>query len=190
MSEVLKFVFKGNRNYVQGTSLFNALVDAAGQRGLSEGKINVSFKHMIHNPVCILEERAPTAADSVVAKIVGSQGGSHSLCINAATETEEAVRQDFDEPEACRGSIIGDKSIVQNDPHHTDRIELLVSLCKKMHLECIDSTKKWVFSRYDGQFPIPAMNKVELRITKQVGSRLTSSDVLINGEKIADMYFS
>ncbi|UGV31812.1 hypothetical protein LO767_04805 [Halopseudomonas aestusnigri] len=190
MSEVLKFVFKGNRNYVQGTSLFNALVEVAGQRGAAEGKINVSFKHMIHNPVCILDERAPTAADAVVAKIAGTDGESHFLCINAATETEEAVRQEFDEPEACRGSIVGDKSIVQDKPHHADRIELLVSLCKKMHQECVDSSKKWVFSRYDGQFPIPEMDKVELRITKQVGTRLTCSDVLVNGEKIADMYFS
>lgn len=190
MSEVLKVVFKGSRNYIHGTSLFNALVDAAGQRGLVESKINVSFKHMIHNSVCILEERAPTAADAVVAKIAGPNGESYPLCINAATETEEAVRQEFDEPEACRGSIVGDKSIAQNNPHHTDRIELLVSLCKKMHQDCVDSTKKWVFSRYDGRFPIPAMDKVELRITKQVGTRLTCSDVLVNGEKIADMYFS
>jgi len=190
MSEVLKFVFKGNRNYVHGTSLFNALVEVAGQRGLAEGKINVSFKHMIHNPICILEERAPIGADAVVAKIAGPDGESYSLCINAATETEEAVLQEFDEPEACRGSIVGDKSIVQDKPHHPDKIELLVSLCKKMHQECVDSSKKWVFSRYDGQFPIPEMDKVELRITKQVGTRLTCSDVLVNGEKIADMYFS
>lgn len=190
MSEVLKFVFKGDRNYVQGTSLFNALIEAAGQRGLAEGRINVSFKRMTHNPVCTLEERAPTAADAVVAKIAGSDGKSYSLCINAATETEEAVRQEFDEPEACRGSIVGDKSIVQEKPHHPDRIELLVSLCKKMHQNCVDSTKKWVFSRYDGRFPVPAMEKVEIRITRQVGTRLTCSVVLVNGEKVADMYFS
>ncbi|WP_029653219.1 hypothetical protein [Marinobacter daepoensis] len=190
MSEVLKFVFKGDRNYIQGTSLFNALIEVAGRIGLSKGKINVSFKHMIHNPVCILEQRAPTAADAVVAKIVRTDGESYSLCINAAAETEEAVRQEFDEPEAFRGAIVGDRSIAQDNPHHTDKIELLVSLCKKMHQECVDSAKKWVFSRYDGQFPIPHMEKVELRITKQVGTRLTCSDVLVNGEKIADMYFS
>lgn len=190
MSEVLTFAFKGNRNYIQGTSLFNALVDVASQRGAAKGKINVSFKHMIHNPVCILEKRAPTAADAVVAKIAGTDGESYSLCINAATETGEAMREEFDEPEACRGAIVGDKSVVQDNPHHGDKIELLVSLCKKMHQECVDSSKKWVFSRYDGQFPIPEMDKVELRITKQVGTRLTCSEVLVNGEKLADMFFS
>lgn len=145
MSEVLKFVFKGSRNYVHGTSLFNALIKAADQRELAEGKINVSFKHMIQNSVCVLEERAPTSADAVVAKITGTDGESYSLCINAAIATEEAVRQAFDEPEACRGAIVGDKSIVQDKPHHADKIELLVSLCKKMHQESVDSSKMGLF---------------------------------------------
>jgi hypothetical protein len=190
MSEILKFVFKGNRDYVQGTSLFNALVHAAGQRGLTEGRINVSFKHVINNPLCVLEQRSPTSEDSVAARISGKNGDSVALCINEALETEIADRQEFDEPEVCRGAVLGEKSIVQENPYHQDRIELLVSLCKKMHLECIDDSKKWVFSRYDGRFPIPALNKVELRITKQVGTRLTCSEVLVNGEKIGDMYFS
>jgi len=190
MSEILKCIFKGSRNYVHGTSLFNALVQAAGERGLTEGRINVSFKHMIHNPVCVLEQRSPSAEDSIVAKISGEGGKAFALCINEAVETAIADRQAFNELEVCRGAVLGEKSIVQENPHHHDRIELLVSLCKKMHQAYIDDSKKWVFSRYDGQFPIPALNKVELRITKQVGTRLTCSDVLVNGEKIGDMYFS
>jgi len=190
MSKSLKFVFKGNRHYVQGTSLFNELVTASEERGLGEGKINVSFKHIISNPLCILEERSPTAADSVVAKVANKKGVSVTLCINEAPDTVEPSRQEFDETEVCRGAVLGDKSIRQKKPHHEDRIELLVSLCKKMHLACIDDTKKWVFSRYDGRFPIPALEDVELQITKQVGARLTCSEILINGEKIGDIYFS
>ena len=145
---------------------------------------------MINNPLCVLDERPPTAEDSVAARVVGKNGETVVLCINEALEKEIADRQEFDEPEVCRGAILGENSILQENPHHHDRIELLVSLCKKMHQECIDDSKKWVFSRYDGRFPIPALNKVELRITKQVGTRLTCSEVLVNGEKIGDMYFS
>lgn len=190
MSEILKFFFKGSRNYVHGTSLFNALVNAAGQKNLAEGIINVSFKHMIHNPVCVLEERLPAIDDSVVAKIIGNNGDSFALCINESPKTDEIEWQVFDESEVCRGAVVGEKCITQYNPHHQDRIELLVSLCKKMHQECVDDSKKWVFSRYDGQFPIPASGKVELRITKQVGTRLTCSDVVVDDLKIGDMYFS
>lgn len=190
MSEVLRFAFKGSRNYVHGTSLFNALVQAAEQRGLLEGTINVSFKHMIRNPTCVLEQRASNAKDAVVARLTSTGEESVTLCINEGPEIEEDERQEFDEAEVCRGAVLLNKSIVQESPHHQDRIELLVSLCKKMHQECVDGSKKWVFSRYDGRFPIPTLEKVELKITKQVGKRLTCSDVLVNDQKIGDMYFS
>lgn len=190
MSELIRFVFKGNRDYVQGTSLFNAIVDAAQKRGITGGKINVSFKQTIQVSICELEQRSPTAQDSVVAKIAGENGENLALCINAGAQTEEAEREAFDEPEVCRGAVLGDMSIFQDSPHHQDRIELLVSLCKKMHQDLIDHSKKWVFSRYDGEFPIPSAGKVELRITKQVGTRLTCSDVLVDNRKIAELYFS
>lgn len=190
MSEILKCVFKGSRNYVQGTSLFNAMVHAAVQRGLPEGNIDVSFKHLIHNPICVLDERSPTTEDAVVARITGKNGKSFTLCINESSEIEKTDQQELDEEEACRGAVVGEKSIMQHSPHHQDRIELLVSLCKKMHQECVDDSKKWIFSRYDGQFPIPTLRKVELRITKQVGTRLTCSDVVVNDQKIGNMYFS
>ncbi|MCB5161519.1 hypothetical protein [Marinomonas algarum] len=186
----LNFPFKGAREYVHGTSLFNAVVQAAVDKGLSSGEVNVSFKSMIHNPECVLEWRKPTPQDAVVAKFTSPYSEDAVICINEAKITGVAKRQDFDELEVCRGAVLGDMTITQEEPHHEDRIELLVSLCKKMHLECIDNSKKWVFSRYNGQFPIPKLEKVELRITKQVGTRLTCSDVIVNGCKIGDMYFS
>lgn len=190
MSQILKFVLKGSRNYVHGTSLFNALSQAAGERGLPAGNINVSFKHVIYNPVCVLEQRPPMAEDSVVAKISAQNAEGFVLCISEALETEETTREEFDEELVCKGAVVSAKSITQENPQHLDLIELIVSHCKKMHLESVDASKKWVFSRYDGQFPIPKPEKLELRIIKQVGTRLTCSDVLINDVKIGNIYFS
>ena len=190
MPEKQKFVFKGNRDYVQGTSMFDALVKAAADRGYCEGKINVSFKKMIHTPVCLLEQRDQAADDAVVARIQDMAGKQITLTLNEAEDVVDTERQEFDELAVCHGSVIGDRCITQEQPHHKDLIELLVSLCKKMHLECIDSSKKWVFSRYDGHYPIPTPDKVRLEIAKQVGNRLTCSDVYINNKKIGNIYFS
>jgi len=137
-----------------------------------------------------LEEGVTNGSEGAVARIVGRNGEKLAMSIHESTATGEALRQDFNETEVCRGAVVGEYSIAQNLPHHKDCIELLVSLCKKMHQECVDSNKKWVFSRYDGQFPIPESDHVELRLIKQVGTRLTCSDVLIGGKKIGQMYFS
>lgn len=190
MPQTQKFFLKGNRDYVQGTSLFNAVVDTAKEEGCVEGTLNITFKRMIYNPLCVIEKRVPSAEDAVIAKISCEGRSSFVVTVNEAVKFAEADRQEFDEPEVCRGSVTGYKRITQAQPHHDDGIELLVALCKKMHQECVSSSKKWVFSRYDGQFPIPEQKKVELVITKQVGTRLTCSDVLINDEKIGNIYFS
>jgi hypothetical protein len=190
MSELIQFSFKGDRNYVHGTSLFDALVRHAEHRGIKSGRINILFKQKIDSPECILEERIATTDDSVVAKLLSFEGCSHSFCINPVSKKQAAVIVDYDESDICLGAKVGCGSIIQNQPRHDNKIELLVALCKKMHFECIESEKKWVFARYDGVFPIPEINQVEIRIAKQVGTRLTCSDVLINGRKIADMYFS
>lgn len=185
-----QFVLKGNRDYVHGTSIFNAVIAAARKKGHIEGKINLSFKRMIRNPVCIIEYRPGQAEDAVIAGISTADADTLNIVINEAQKTAEAQRQPFDEAAVCKGAVIGSKHISQDEPHHKDLIELLVSLCKKMHQECLDADKKWVFSRYEGEFPIPEPKKVELFITRQVGTRLTCSDVVINGKKIANLYFS
>lgn len=190
MSERMKFIYKGNRSYVHGTSLFNALEQAAKQRGLVEGKINVTFKQMIINPICVLEQRSSNVNDSVVANFSNPSGEDLVLCINEASETILAERQQYNETEVCKGAMLGNNSIMLEKTQHIDKIEVLVSLCKKMHKECINNSKKWVFSRYDGCFPIPTLDKVEIKVTKKVGTRLTCSDVIVCGKKIGNIYFS
>ncbi|MFP3339330.1 hypothetical protein R0J91_15240, partial [Micrococcus sp. SIMBA_131] len=86
---------------------------------------------------------------------MGQNGEELALSINEASETGEVSRQEFNETEVCRGAVVGDKSIVQDRPNHHDRIVMLVALWKKMHQDCIDPNRKWVFSRYDGRFPLP-----------------------------------
>lgn len=190
MLETLKFSFKGDRSYVHGTSIFDAIVHAASQRGVTNGKINIFFKKKVYNPICVLEERTPTPKDSIYAEIDGYHGKSIILCINESSDTSEAGRQEYNEQEICQGAILEGNSITQNDIHHSNSIELLVALCKTLHQNLYGTSKKWVFSRYEGQFPVPKINKAELKIVKKLGARLTCSEVKVNDQTIGHIYFS
>jgi len=190
MQERVTFVFKGERDYVQGTSVFSAVVSALQTAGIAGGELDISFRKMLRSPAAILERRNPTPEDAVVARISCPDGDPFHICVNDAPEAPPPVRQAYDEAEICKGAVLKGKSIVQHACHHDDGIELLVSLCKKMHLECISSDKKWLFARYVGAFPLPPISDAEIRIVKQLGTRLTCSDVLANGNRIGDMYFS
>lgn len=191
MKKEIPFPFKGNRDYVHGTSLFNAIVKSLAEQGIETGVLDVSFRKMVYSPVCIIENRNFQLEDAVTALARSSEGDKAvSLVLYEADSSEDPVRVEFDEDAACEGALVDGLSIVIMDPKHNDLIELVVSLCKKLHLAVVDDSKKWVFSRYLGQFPIPAAKKIEIKIVKQVGVRLTKSDVLVNDEKIADLFFS
>jgi len=190
MSRILLFPFKGDRNYVHGTSLFNEFSREAQQHGVDSGLVSISFRRMIYNPLCVLEVRPSSAEDAAVAHISGRAGESLVLCINEASERGGIVRQDFDEDYIACGAILGEKSIMLPRSSHSDRVEVLVALCKKMHQQCFSGAKKWVFSRYEGVFPLPALGRIELKITRQLGSRLTCSAVFFDEGKVGDIYFS
>lgn len=191
MKKESQFVFKGNRNYIQGTSLFNAIVNNVVDQGIEKGSLDVSFRKMVHSPVCVIENRGFQSEDAVTAHVSnGEDDKAFSLVLYEADSVEAPVRVEFDEEAVCQGALVDGNSITLADPKHKDLIELVVSLCKKLHLEVVADSKKWVFSRYLGQFPIPEAKKVEIRIVKQVGVKLTKSDVLVNDEKIADLFFS
>lgn len=189
-NEIIQFPFKGDRTYVHGTSLLSFLIKKSQDTGIQTGRIDVSFKNMIHNPTCILHQRTATKEDSVSAKITGPSAEILNFCITEASSPSTPSKVIFDEVKITTGATIKDKRIIQDPIHHPDMIEVMVALCKKMHQECIDKTKKWVFSRYDGIFPIPHSHHIEIAIKKQIGTRLTCSTIHINGELIGNIYFS
>lgn len=191
MKKEIPFFFKGNRDYVQGTSLFNAVVNSLSDQGIEAGVLDVSFRKMVYSPMCVIENRNFQSDDAVTALARrGKDDKAVSLVLYEADSSEDPVRVEFDEEAVCQGAHIDGSSITLVSPKHEDLIELVVSLCKKLHQKVVADNKKWVFSRYLGQFPIPEAKKIEIKIVKQVGVKLTKSNVLINDEKIADLFFS
>lgn len=190
MSEAVHFILKGERDYVQGTSVYNALVEIAIKKGFESGTLSMSLKRMLKGTSCSVEERAGKADDAVVAKFINKNGDNLFLAISDSYPENSPRREPFDEKAACKGSVVRDESIFIENARHEDLIELVVSLCKKMHLECLDSNRKWIFSRYEGAAPLMRPKKIEVRVRKKVGTKLTCSDVIFDGVKVADLFFS
>ncbi len=187
----VSFPFKGNRDYIQGTSVFNAIVTFSQQIGIKQGTIDINFKAMIESPNCVIELRAAQSDDAVSANISCAQSGKKiSLVVNPSSITSPMHRVKYDETNICKNSDVSELTISQKNLSHEDRIELVVALCKKLHIETIDHNKKWIFSRYKGEFPILIDKELRLNVVKRVGTRLTCSDVLADNKKIAQIFFS
>lgn len=186
----VSFPLKGSRQYVHGTSIFNAFVSAAKSAGQARGRIDISFKKIVSNPDCVMEVREVRPEDFSVAHVTGLDGSRTTFCITPEESMGEVVRVEYDEDRVCAGSVIDGCSISVKNPAHEDEIELLVALCKKLHQAYFDTDKKWLFSRYVGRYPLELSSEVKLSIVRNVGTKLTCSDVLSEGEKVGEIFFS
>lgn len=191
MTDTVIFPLKGKRDYVHGTSIFNELVLQAQRVGLKSGEINLTFKNKIANNVCLLDRRTPRKEDAIVAKLHGSDSATgFYISVNPSSERYPVERVDFDEDSICRDSLLSESSIELKGAAHHDSIEMIVALCKKMHIQLVDSEKRWVFSRYVGVFPIPRGKDIKLALVKRIGAKLTCSKVYVDSCEVADIYFS
>lgn len=186
----ISFPFKGARNYVHGTSVFDEIERYLVGQGFLGGDVDLTFRHMMLTPDCILEVRSARADDSVVAKVSLHEGGGFTLCLNPDNSGSEVERIEYDENEICKGAVINGAAIVSLLSEGYSDVEVMVALCKKLHQEYFDTEKKWVFSRFKGRVPLAFGREVELRIVKCVGTKLTCSEVFSSGQKVGEIYFS
>jgi hypothetical protein len=184
------FPMKGSRQYVHGTSILNAFVDAARSAGLGRGRIDVTFRKVVSNPDCVILARASQPSDSAVAVVTGVDGDATTFCLEPAEATGQVVRVEYDEEQVCRGAVIDGGSISVRESAHPDEIELLVALCKRLHQSYFEGEKKWLFSRYHGRYPLALGGDIKLTITKNIGTKLTCSEVFSAGDKVGDIFFS
>jgi hypothetical protein len=188
--KTVNFVYKGDRNYIQGSSIFNSIVNSIIEKGFFSGELSVSFKKIITTSTCVLEFRPNNDQDACVARFKGSDYKNfQELCINPL-KNDNLIRVPFKEEEVCKNSMIIELNITQVSPSHDDVIELVISLCKKIHIEKISSEKKWIFCGYKGKFPIPKPNKIiSLDVKKIIGNRMTWSDFYVDNEFIGSINF-
>lgn len=184
------FSLKGSREYVQGTTIFNAFVSAAQEMGHAQGSIDITFKKMVSNPDCLIQVRASHSEDSSVALVVGADGSKATLCLVSAAAQGQVNRVEYDEDVVCAGARIDGCSVTVRRAVHPDDIELLIALCKKLHQAYFATDKKWLFSRYKGRFPLELSDDVKISIVKNIGVKLTCSDVFSAGTKVGEIFFS
>lgn len=189
ISQTFLLPFKGHRDYVHGTSLFDSVVSVARNRGIASGRVDLAFHRMLRNPLCVIEERAPLRDDAAVARIESECGECIELVINPSTVAGEVSRVPYDEERICEPSVLSAKGIWLAGTDHDSAIEVAVALCKRMHQRLVDDERKWMFARYQGLFPIPGKLEYRLGLQNNFGTKLTRTELRIGGQQWAQLFF-
>lgn len=195
----LKLVFKGERNYVHGTTMFDEtvrLLSDAGYEPLNAIQFLI-YKMISTNLKLVVEpyrEAAPANEDAAVMRFA-ADGQSMQACVKLQDGMPE-TRVPYDESAVlnhCEIDATTRRIRLLNDGFGFSQIEVLVSINKALHLAVLDKpATSWVFCRWDSPaWPLPAdLSGVTVTLKQTLGTRLTRADVELAGQMLGQIYFS
>ena len=200
MKLYLELGFKGARTYIHGTDMLNAAVATAAHQinTVKLKQFNFIIHHMTsHNLSFLLSQgKQPMVDDKMpVATLSFEANDLHWQGILVEEPGEPNCRYPYDEESiiklCCTNQI--ERSIhLESAPAFTP-IEVIVAMTKALHQTLYpDTPGQWVFCRWESEcWPITSLlNGLSIVLSKTLGSRLTKSAVVSNGNRIGWVYFS
>lgn len=194
----LNFRYKGGRDYVHGTDMYNTIVEQimSNNPKLADGAFTMAI-HDIVRGQCKLaySDSADQAPKPENSKVEFSFTSCAARIIGWLVETEEAISERYEYPESeiiRKCAIDGDSVRIDKKTPYT-AIEVLVAINKHLHLSTFpDADGKWFFTRLelDRLLRLEDTSNVQLNLVKNMRNRLTKSEIVSNGQKIGHIFFS
>lgn len=192
----VEFQFKGSRNYIQGPDIFNVMIDI-GYPTNSLSSIRFTVHDFVRTPICKLyladtKEMLNEVGDIRARCQFDTNAVTHWLGLTqGAGDAVSGGRYEYDEDRILTLCSMEKKGIVLAQQSPFTFIESVVSMNKHMHQQLFpDVAGKWIFTRIDLESGCDAREKLALRFRHNMNYRLTKSDILVNGKKVGDIYFS
>lgn len=191
----IEFQFKGTRNYIHGTDMFNAMISA--HLNTVVNNIRFAVHGFVHTPICQLHMADSKEALNEVQDIrarcqFDANGSTHWLVLTQAEgDASSGGRYDYDEEQLIALCRIENEtiSLAQHSPFTF--IENIVAMNKHMHQQLFpEVVGKWIFTRIDLDADYDERENLALHFKHNMNYRLTKSDILVNGNKVGDIYFS
>jgi len=191
----VKFQYKGSRSYIQGPDIFNVMIAGFPEGGLLA--LRFSVHGFVLSPSCDLYESFCKEDLNFVSDIRARcqfehYGKMHYLALAEAPNSSLAnERYAYDEDQIVSISSHNGEEIQLNERSPFTFIETVVAMNKYHHQMLFpNASGKWVFTRIDLQHDCHVKENIHLVFKNNMSFRLTKSDVLVNGEKVGDIYFS
>ena len=192
----ITFQFKGARNYIQGPDIFNAMT-VADTDGIILNNIRFSVHGFVHKSLCHLyssdTKEALNTVPDIRARCQFDKNGITQWLVLTESDGDTAFveRNEYDEDRVISLCRLQDDGIILTQKSPFSFIETIVSMNKRLHQQLFPEViGKWVFTRIELDTACYERENLALRFRHNMNYRLTKSDVLVNGEKLGDIYFS
>lgn len=193
-----KFRFKGSRDYVHGTDMYNSLVRYLSNNGYSPiGTIDMAIHKIARTNLdgLIVEDSDDVSGYQQITSFVFEARGKRNKII--LVENGEPVVERYPYPEETIIQLAdidkSSSSIALSRDIEFSNIEKVVALNKAIHESVYADVKgKWYFTRLQVESDIdtPKPKSIGLKILKNMNFQLTKSEVTFDDRRIGYIYFS
>jgi hypothetical protein len=193
-SKQLKLQFKGNRNYLHGSDIYNETLTWLKLNREDVESIDFSFHHIATHQLCAIVGVLPDGIDPVAICLFTTDGAREQLYI---VESDDIVTERYHYPEEeiisqMEIDLTARRCVLRGGIAYSD-IELWVAMAKALHYKVFPLISgKWFFVR--GRFPKYELRSQSLERTLHIVStfnnKLTKSEVFLNNQMAGEIYFS
>lgn len=187
------FKFKGERNYIHGTDIYNETLAWLISQRHDVGSIDFSFHHIASRQLVGILDTLPEGIEPVAICSFTSREGRNRLYV---VETADPVTGRYSYPEdkivsQMKLDLNARRCVLLGGVIYSD-IEVWVAMTKAIHYEAFPNLGgKWIFARWRStQYVRRSIAlKRELHIASIFNNKLTRSEVFLDGQKAGEVYF-
>lgn len=189
----LNLHFKGNRNYITGADIAQAMLNHTG----ACSRLRIEFHHMAACALSMHEVSADQLPamkqrDDVYAWLAcqDASGLQRYWLASAQTPASDVLRLDYDESVFTRHAVLDGTGIhADADSLQASPVDALVALNKHMLNQFVE-VHPWVFVRLDMQHWPFDTRHVFLKCPAQASHGLYKTQIVSNGTSLGAIYFT
>lgn len=200
-NKVLKFKYKGNRNYVHGTDIINETIKHLNYLGYFPDSFEISFKNLIRTDleICVFNIDDDIGEnlmnEDVLAFATFRSAKKTYNILYKKTDKETKINYPFSEDKIIEQTILNQekKSITYLSKINYTVIELIVVMNKHLLTKLNpNESGKWYFGKLKLEKNILAekFSEIQIILIKNIGVRYTQSLIKLDGSSVGFIYFS
>lgn len=190
----LKLKFKGDRDYLHGTDIYNAVLDCIEK--INEKPLDIDFSfHKIARYQLDLYFNDCAGGGAPVARCTYICKGVRKIISITESTNHVLERYSCDEENFVAGLVLcpDEKKCTLFAPSQGSDIEVWVAMTKMLHNQVYKNNKgKWYFVRAklnSHKKKTPFSERVVVNIAA-IGNKLTRSKLIQDGDDVGEIYFS
>ena len=191
---VIELMFKGERTYVQGPDIYNAVMKELSTSFNMISDVSASFHNMVSSQVdCFLYESDAVTETNPDCQISFKSGEKDYTAVVKGNGNEITGRYPYPESEIVKHCMVEDNSIILEHKVGFSPLEKIVAMNKVLMNSVFNKPKgKWLFTKLtlSNQFDKENYDKYTLTLVKNIGLKLTKTAIHLDDKLVGYIFFS